>query len=322
MKKLLILTTAILATACANATTETETTDISEIHNWTETDIQSGQLGGTYVNAGENKPVVIIVPGSGPTDKDGNNGGMTSNSLKFLAHDLAERGISSVRVDKRGLYSSSGAGNADEVSVEIYAQDYRNWVKAVTTETGRNCAYLLGHSEGGLMVSVAAAGQDNVCGVITVASPGFPLSDVLRKQLSDNPANAPILEDALKAIDQLESGQKVDVSAMHPALLQLFAPTVQGYLISLFQVDPGEALAKTDVPNLVIQGSHDIQVSVEDARRLSKMSGAELVILDGISHVLKTAPSDRMANIASYNSPDTPIDPGIVSGIADFIAAN
>ncbi len=320
MKKIIILTAAILTTACSDASTRTDTTDGPAQFNWTETDIQNGELGGTYVNVGVRTPVIIMVPGSGPTDKDGNNQGMVSNALKSLAHGLADHGISSVRVDKRGMFSSANAGNPNQVSVEIYADDYRKWVQTVMETSGQNCVYLLGHSEGGLMVSAAAIDQANICGVITIASPGYRLSDVLRKQLKDNPANAPILADAMAAIDSLEAGKPVDVENMHPALSQLFGPAVQDYLISLFSVDPADLLAKVQKPKLVIQGSHDIQVTVEDAERLAATSGAGLVVLEGISHVLKPAPEDRMANIKTYNSPDTPVDPDVINAIVQFIS--
>ncbi len=322
--KNLILSTALLLGACAQDSSketspvETETSTV-ETSATTETAITSGKLGGTYHNAGKDTPVIIMVPGSGPTDKDGNNGGLMSNTLKYLAEDLGKAGISSVRVDKHGMFSSAASGNPEAASVDSYAKDYRSWVKTVTEMRGQSCAYLLGHSEGGLMVTAAAVGQSNVCGVILVAAPGRPFDDLIREQLTSNPANAPILDEALAALDKLENGEEVSTDGMHPALKGLFKPSIQPYLKSLFEVDPAEELSKLSIPKLVIQGSHDIQVSVVDAKRLSDVGNAQLVVLDGISHVLKPAPAEHMPNIMTYNSPDTPIDPGISLAIIEFV---
>jgi len=302
-----------------SVSTTSETPSLSLKKSYAETGINSGKLSGTYLNAGSATPIVIIVPGSGPTDQDGNNQGFISNALKFLAQGLADNGISSVRVDKRGMFASKDAGDPNKVSVEIYAEDYRNWVKTATEAHGQDCAYLLGHSEGGLIVTAAAIDQDNVCGVITLAAPGRRLSDVLREQLKANPANAIIMDDAMAALTEMENGNNVDVSKMHPALLNLLAPAIQDYLISLFQVDPAALLAQVSAPKLVVQGSHDIQVTVEDAQRLADKSGARLVVLDGITHILKSGPEERMANILSYNSPDKPIDDGVVLAITEFV---
>ncbi len=323
MKKLL-LPIALTLAACTQDTpkdvlpAETETSSV-ETTDTIETDINSGKLGGTYHNAGKATPIVIMVPGSGPTDKDGNNGGFVSNPLKFLAQDLGKAGISSVRVDKHGMFSSAASGNAEAITVESYAEDYRSWAATVTKMSGQSCAYLLGHSEGGLMVTAAAIGQSNICGVILVASSGRPFDDLLRDQLTSNPANAPILDQAIGAIDKLENGEQVSTDGMHPALKGLFKESIQPYLKSLFAVDPAEMLSQLSIPKLVIQGSHDIQVKVEDAKRLSEIGGAQLVILDGISHVLKPAPAEHMLNLKTYNSPDTPIDPGVSQAIIEFV---
>ena len=139
--------------------------------------ISADELKGQFITAGENTPVVIIVPGSGPTDLDGNNPmGVSANSYKMLAEGLAAKGISTVRIDKRGMFSSKAAGDANAVTLDIYAQDYRDWAKAVKAQTGQDCVYLLGHSEGGLMVSSAAADNADVCGLILLAEPTPPMS--------------------------------------------------------------------------------------------------------------------------------------------------
>ncbi len=285
-----------------------------------ESETRVGSLFGARIHAGDDAPLALIVPGSGPTDRDGNNpAGINSNTYKMLATELARRGVSTVRVDKRGMFSSVGAGDPNAVTVELYAQDYREWAAALSPEARGNCIYLLGHSEGALMVSAAARVQDNICGLILVAGAGRPFGDILREQLRANPANALLLEDAFAAIDSLEAGETVSTDGMHPALAPLFRDDVQGFLISMMAVDPAAVAAAAGLPTLILQGDRDIQISVEDAQLLSDASGGELVILQGVNHILKEAPADRPGNLRTYGDPSLPIAPEAVDAIASFV---
>jgi uncharacterized protein len=277
-------------------------------------------LQGTLLDAGKRAEVVLIVPGSGPTDRNGDNPlGMKAQPYKLLAEGLAAKGISSVRVDKRGLFGSAGAGDPNAVSIAIYAEDYRAWIDAIRAQTGRKCIWLLGHSEGALMVSAAAEGRKDVCGLILVSGMGRKMGDVIRQQLQDNPANAPILPEALHAIAELEAGRKVDVTGMHPALLPLFRPQVQDYLISMFAADPVDILRHARKKALIVQGTTDLQTTIEDAKRLDAVPRTRLKLIRGVNHVLKDAPLDRAANIATYANPDLPVDERVIDAIADFI---
>ena len=282
-------------------------------------------LEGTFLDAGSGKPAVLIVPGSGPTDRNGNSPlGLSGSMFTMMADGLANAGISSLRVDKRGMFGSAAAGDGNAVTVDIYARDYADWAAALRETTGNDCVYLLGHSEGGMMVSAAALlGSEGICGVILAAAPGRRLGRVLREQLETNPANAPLLDDARDAIARIEAGEDVDVSGFHPALQGMFAPAVQDFLKSTFAVDPARqvrALVDSGVPVLVLQGSTDIQVTMEDAERLER-AGGELVRLRGLSHLLKPAPTDRAAHLATYGDPDLPLGREVVPAIAQFIAA-
>lgn len=301
-------TVAALPTADVSANPGTD-------NNW----VMNG-LAGTFHNGGLDAPVVLIVPGSGPTDRDGNNPmGIKAAPFRLLAEGLGDAGISTLRVDKRGMFGSAAAGDGNAVTLDIYAQDYLDWAARLREDTGQDCVYLLGHSEGGQMVAAAAA-QDNdgICGLILVAAPGRPLFNVMREQLRANPANAPVLDDALGAIDQLEAGERVDISAMHPALQGLFAPSVQGFMISTYGVDPAALVKTANVPTLVLQGDNDLQIQITDANLLAADHG-ELVVLPGVNHVLKVAPTDQAGNVATYANPDLPLADGVVGAITTFI---
>lgn len=288
-------------------------------------ELAAGELRGTMVNARNRNPVVLIVPGSGPTDRNGNGpAGLNTDAYRLLADALVEERISSVRIDKRGMFASRGAGDPNAVTPETYAADIRAWIDTIKEARGEGsgCVFLLGHSEGALMVSLAAAGRKDVCGLILVAGMGRPMGQIIRDQLAANPANAPIMAEALAALAELEAGRRVDVTNMTPALAPLFAPAVQGYLISVINLDPVEVLRAAGKETLIIQGGRDIQVSVADARLLDAVRNTELRIIAGMNHVLKAAPEDRAGNLATYTDPSLPLADDLVRRIRRFVKDN
>src|SRR4029077_7551066 len=135
---------------------------------------------------------------------------------------------------------------------------------------GGKCIWVLGHSEGGLVAMAAA--KDNppdICGLLLVATPGRPFADLIKEQMRSNPANAPIQDQAFHDIDELIAGRRVDVSNSPPELAAIFPAAVQGFLIDVFSYDPPKVLATYKGPVLILQGEHDIQISVDDARLLA-----------------------------------------------------
>jgi len=282
-----------------------------------------GPLEGTYLDAGKHTPVVLIIPGSGPTDRDGNNPlGITAAPYRLLAEALATQAVSSVRIDKRGIGGSKGAvADGNKVTIADYVTDTHNWIAAIRKRTGVKCVWVLGHSEGSLVALAAAQQPDGMCGVISVSGAGRKLSDVIRDQLRANPANAPLLDQAMAALDALEKGQHVDVSGMNPALLRLFAPQVQDFLIDDFRHDPAKLAASLKLPLLIVQGERDIQISAADARALAAAQPkAKLVLVPAMNHVLKDVANDeRSANVATYSDFSLPVDSALVDAVASFV---
>lgn len=284
-------------------------------------------LAGTLHAASKDSPVIVIIPGSGPTDRDGNSPlGIQAASYRLLAEGLGQHGISSVRVDKRGMFGSAKAvRDANDVTIADYADDVRAWIASIRHTRGASCVWLLGHSEGGLVALATATGDETgICGLILVATAGRPLGDILREQLRSNPANTPLLDQAFAAIGSLEAGKPVETDGLNPALLQLFHPNVQRFLMSAFSYDPAQMLEKVDKPVLILQGQRDIQVGEDDARHLAAANAkAELVLLPSTNHVLKQVTSDdRAQNIATYTDPNLPLAPGVVDAIAQFVLSN
>jgi pimeloyl-ACP methyl ester carboxylesterase len=281
------------------------------------------RLAGTMIDAGKGAPIILIIPGSGPTDRDGNNPlGVRAGPYRLLAEALAREGVSTVRIDKRGMFGSKRAVvDASRVAIVDYAEDTHAWIASIRRLTGAKCAWVLGHSEGGLVALTAAQQPKGICGVITVAAVGRKIGTVLRQQLAANPANAPFLAAAYGAIESLEAGKRVDVTSLPQPLRKLFAEDVQSLLIDLFAENPAALAAKLKVPLLIVQGDNDIQVTVADAKELAAAQPrARLVVLPGVNHLLKIpAGTDRAANLRAYADPTLPIAPAAIEAIVDFV---
>jgi pimeloyl-ACP methyl ester carboxylesterase len=284
-----------------------------------------GDLAGTFVDAGKGAPVVLIIPGSGPTDRDGNNPlGVQAAPYRLLADALATKGVSTLRADKRGMFGSKAAiPDANAVTVRDYAADAHNWADALRKRTGANCVWLLGHSEGGLVALAAAQQPQGICGLILLATPGRKLGAVIREQLEANPANVALLAPAMTALQSLEAGKAVDVTGMPAPLLALFSPKVQPFLMDLLRQDPAAEARSTKLPILIVRGAKDIQVAGADAEALhAARPDAELVTPPNMNHVLKDVTgNDRASNVATYADPNLPVDPALVDAIAAFVKA-
>lgn len=284
----------------------------------------AGPLQGTLASpANKDVPVVLIVPGSGPTDRNGNSpDGLRASTYRLLAEGLLSHGIASVRIDKRGMYGSASAiPDADDVTLDDYAADVHSWVASIRKHTGVSCVWLLGHSEGGLVALIAAQRTPDICGLILLSTAGRPLGEVLREQLRSNSANAPILDNAMSVLDALEAGKTVDATKIDPRLMPLFRPQVQRFLMSELTLDPATLLADYTKPALIIQGLRDLQVSPHDAQRLKQASPrAELVLIANANHVLKSVhTADRNENLAAYSNPDLPLADHVVEAISTFV---
>lgn len=267
-------------------------------------------------------PVVLFIPGSGPTDRDGNSlAGVKAAPYRMLSQALGDRGIASVRTDKRGLFASAQVSG--DHTLDAYVADTRSWIEAARNRTGADCIWLLGHSEGGLVaLATASKDQSGLCGLVLVATAGRPLGTVIREQLRANPANAPLVDEAERALTALEHGGAVDLATLSPPLLPLFNASAQPLLRSELTVDPAALARETSLPMLILQGERDLQVGVGDAMRLHEARGdATLVLLPDVNHVLKSVAEGPAANLAAYADPLLPIARDVTSAIADFILA-
>ena len=286
-----------------------------------ENKVPDGILKGTlvYNNSDHPVPLVVMISGSGPTDRDGNQQGMGSDCFKMLADALIENEIASIRFDKRMVgQSTEFTKPAEETLFDDLAADIRAWIRKYEADPRFSSIFVMGHSLGALMGAVAIQ-ETNTAGYLSVAGPGLPLHETMIRQLNDQ---SPFLANGAKPVlDSLANGHKV--KEVHP-LLQTIAPQhLQNYMISVFRQDPRKVYKSIDIPVIVINGTTDIQVSIEDANLLHDAApDSELVIIEGMNHVLKNAPADRMENLKVYNDNSIPLNDEFVEAFISFIMEN
>lgn len=282
----------------------------------------TGILYGTELitKSDEPQPVVLIIAGSGPTDRNGNSTLIPrqNNSLKLLAEGLANHGIASIRYDKRGIgKSASAAPKEADLLFETYVQDAALWIQKLKADARFSSITIMGHSEGSL-VGILAAQRTGANAFISVAAPARNASQVLREQLRSQLPTV-LWQESERILAALEQGKQA--ASVSPELNELFRASVQPYLISWFRYTPAQEIKRLTMPVLIVQGTTDIQVPVSEAQALKMAKpDAELKIIEGMNHVLKAVPPDPKQQIASYSEPRLLIVPELVEVIYQFIA--
>lgn len=131
-------------------------------------------------------PLALIISGSGPTDRDGNNPVMKNESLKKLSYGLAANNIATVRFDKRGIGESKSAAKSEaDLRFEDYIRDAEGWIALLKKDKRFSKIFIIGHSEGSLIGMIAALKQAD--GIVSIAGPGKSADKTLKEQLNSQP---------------------------------------------------------------------------------------------------------------------------------------
>jgi pimeloyl-ACP methyl ester carboxylesterase len=280
----------------------------------------TGNIYGTLTLPDGNKkvPVVLIIAGSGPTDRDGNcpSVGLNANTYRLIADSLKDAGIASVRYDKRGIGESGKAiKNEEDLRFEDMVKDAEGFIKRLKGDPHFTRVIVLGHSEGSL-TGMLAANKEKAAACISVSGIGERADKILVQQISRQSEELAVKSRII--LDSLVKGYTV--KDIDPTLTSLFRPSVQPYMISWLKYDPKQEIKKLDMPVLIIQGTTDIQVGKEEAEKLKKAAPkTTLSIVPGMNHVLKQAPENVKENVSTYNNPSLPLCPGFMTDILKFI---
>lgn len=265
--------------------------------------------------ASETAPaLVIMLQGSGPTDRDGNQSFMKNNSFKKLARELAEEGIASFRYDKR-IFKMQRLGI---IQAEMRFDDFISDAIAVINHFKEQEAYskivVLGHSQGSLVGMVAA--KDRADAFISIAGSSSPIDEIITEQVGQQMPD--LKEQTRTAFSEMR--EQGSTSNYNPVLGSVFDPTLQPFMLSWMQYDPEEELKSLNIPILLINGTEDLQVNEKEAEALfASKPEAELVLLENMNHVLTPIEGDDLENSKSYNEPNRPLHPELIPTITEFI---
>lgn len=264
-------------------------------------------------------PALLLLQGSGPTDRDGNQPpGLRTDLLRQIADLLAAHGIASLRYDKRGMYANAGSLPADQADYPEFFR-WENFVgDALAAEAflagqpsiNPDRVGLLGHSEGGLIALAAAhilQRQGRAPAVLVLAAtPGRRIDEIIRDQITRSLKGDDTTEKQRRfflaandrVVKAIRTTGKVPDS-VPPALQPIYPAYIGPFLQSQFAINPTMLARDYTGPVLVLQGAADSQVSPDkDALALDRallergQDDHAVFIVPGVSHNLKPVDSD------------------------------
>jgi len=278
------------------------------------------ELFGTLLSRNNKEKLAIIIAGSGPTDRNGNNPmGVKAASYKMLAHALDSQNIASFRFDKRGVGKSiPGDFSESKIVFDDYITDAEKIFDYLHDTLGFKYIYFIGHSEGSLIAMIASQ-KKRVKGFISIAGAGRPIDEVLEEQVKSQP-----MPDSLKTaitliFNELKNGR--EVNNVPVSLNSIFRKSIQPYMISWLKYSPALEIKKLNCPVLILQGTCDKQIKIADAEDLhnaDKKSSLDIIPL--MTHVLKdTDAGCKDENNKTYMDPSLPVNKKLVKDIMSFI---
>lgn len=280
----------------------------------------TSKLHGTLLSKSNHQKLVIIIAGSGPTDRNGNNPmGDKAYSYEMLAHALDSQNIATFRFDKRGVAQSIPADfNEANLTFDDYIKDAKKIFDYMHDTLGFKDIFFAGHSEGSL-IGMIASEQKKVKGFISIAGAGRPLDVIINEQVNKQSLPDSLKEKITYIFNELKKGKQVDDVPV--VLNALFRKSVQPYIISWLKYDPVTEIKKLDCAVLIVQGSCDIQVKTEDAENLHNANKkSKLDIISLMTHTLKNTGSDcKDENNRTYTDPSLPLNKQLVSDIVNFV---
>ncbi|MDQ2992747.1 MAG: alpha/beta fold hydrolase [Candidatus Eremiobacteraeota bacterium] len=230
-------------------------------------------------------PAFVFVHGSGAATR---NGGTPENpTFLLLANALANQGYVVLRYDKRGIGKSTGVGTE---SWRPLADDASAAVAFLRTQPNVDPKriFLVGHSEGGLIVSLVAPSiRPALAGIVLMAGPAISMTKILAEQA---PRMSP---------------------QMRKATTAAFADYVG--------IEPSKVIAKVDVPILILQGSRDGQSLAKDlppmlAAAHAAKRNVTAIVLAGDNHLFMVLKPDQVEDFSEYEIA-APLDPRVPRAI-------
>lgn len=276
--------------------------------------IKNGQieLPGTLTYTQDSKKLVIWIHGSGNVDRNGNQGAtVKANYIKQFRDEVNKNDIAFFSYDKR-TSNSKNAAFLKGVVLDDFVSDARKVIAYLKNENQFKEIILIGHSQGSLVGMLASEGIDKY---ISLAGPSESIDVTITKQVTAQSAEL----GRVTASHFKELQETGNVKEVNSNLISIFAAPNFPFLKNWMSYNPVEEIKKVKAPTLILNGTKDIQVSIEDAQALTTANKkSELKIIEHMNHVLKHIEKDA-DNMSSYYSPDFKISPELVKTITQFI---
>ena len=270
-------------------------------------------------------PAVILVHGSGPSDRNEQIG----PNLPFmdLAEQLSAQGIAVLRYDKRTYLYANQLAQQTDVTVQdetiddvVYALEYLKTVKSVNAEQ----IYIAGHSLGGYLMPRIAAQTPDAAGYIMLAAAARPLEDLILEQTEYILSLEKGLDDASKEKLLKQTQDMVTaIKALTPddsyAAEQL-GGTPASYWLDLQNYDPIAEVQNSNKPFLVLQGGRDYQVTKTDydlwQSAFDQYSDVHFRFYDNLNHLFMSGTGKSIPD--EYQQKNT-VDTAVGNDIASFV---
>jgi pimeloyl-ACP methyl ester carboxylesterase len=263
-------------------------------------------------------PVVLIIAGSGPTDRNANSvAGLKTDTYKQLAAALAHKGIATLRYDKRGVGESTFSGDISKMVLGDFTEDARAIALSLQGDARFSSVSVFGHSEGGL-IGLELTQSTAVATLMLASTPGRTMAAVLREQLARQ-LDAPTMKAVDGAVADVRAGKAS--TGLPKEIAPLFDARLVSFLRSEIDLNP-TSLAKTSKAGriAILQGDMDMQVSVDDdAKKLAfAVPKAQLTIVPGMAHTLKMESAKKLPQ-PSYFDPTVPLAAPLVDAIVALL---
>jgi uncharacterized protein len=272
---------------------------------------------------GARVPAVILLGGSGASDRDGLALGIPT--LGQLAGALADAGFLAVRYDKRG-YGQSG-GRAESATLTDYAEDARSvftWLRN-RRDVDPDRIAVLGHSEGAWIALLTATRERRLAAVVSIAAPSVTGAELVLEQQRYvlDQTNAPDRE-AKTALQQKINAAVISGRGWEGIPDDVRKQADTPWFQSLLTFDPARVVRNVRQPLLFVHGELDRQVPVEHVTRLSELArkdgrspAIEVVTVRGVNHLLAPATTGHTSEYATL--PDRNVSKDVSTAITSWL---
>lgn len=306
----------------------------------------------TYPKTGTKFPVVILITGSGPQDRNEEIFG--HKSFAVIADDLTKKGIAVLRYDDRGVGKSTG--DFSNSTSEDFANDVRSAIEFLKTrpEIDHKNLGLIGHSEGGMIAPMVAMNNKDVKFIVLMAGPGTPIDELMIEQFTRyselQGADASTIEVSTKnqkntyafiknykgnafekdltaflrtEMSNLPDNQKQTEEELNESVQNQVDAVNKKWFLYFIKYNPIDNLSKLKCGVLAINGTLDFQVpaktnlkAIETALQKGKNKNYKIVELQGLNHLFQEATT---GSLDEYSAIEQTISPKALSTMSDWI---